>query len=103
MIPWVLLIIVIGSLLFIFFVNVFFCLKFLKYTIGPTSGFTGPYFAWYYCYDASPQNPSRHTSGDPWRWADSKDTYSILWDYNNIIKKNRVNKRPFNAFNKYEV
>ena len=47
--------------------NCIFCLRPLKNTIGPTSGFTGPYIACDYCYGAIPQNPSRYTSGDPWR------------------------------------
>ena len=42
--------------------------------VGPTCGFTGPCIVCDYCYDASPQNPSRYTSGDPWRWADPNYT-----------------------------
>ena len=39
----------------------------------PTSGFTGPCIACDYCYGAIPQNPSRYTSSDPWRWANPID------------------------------
>ena len=41
----------------------------------PTSGFTGPHIVCDYCYDASPQNPSRYASSDPWRWADPNDPH----------------------------
>ena len=51
------------------FVYITFFVYYFKWHF-PTSGFTGPYITCDYCYGASPQNPRRYTSGDPWRWAD---------------------------------